>query len=41
MKNAEASLPRRLLWFAALWLAGVIAVGAVAYAFRSLGKLLI
>ncbi|MDQ3557959.1 MAG: DUF2474 family protein [Pseudomonadota bacterium] len=25
---------RRLLWFAALWAAGVIAVGAVAYLLR-------
>jgi len=25
---------RRLLWFAALWAAGVIAVGAIAYLLR-------
>jgi hypothetical protein len=31
----QRALGSRLLWFAALWLAGVIAVGAVAFLIRS------
>jgi len=31
---AEPPLPRRLAWFAALWLVGVAAVTAVAYLIR-------
>jgi Protein of unknown function (DUF2474) len=31
---SSPSLPRRLLWFVALWLAGVLAVGIVAYAIK-------
>jgi hypothetical protein len=31
---AEGPLARRLLWFAALWLAGVAAVGGVAWVIR-------
>ena len=31
---AAASLPRRLLWFVALWAAGVLAVGLVGYAIK-------
>ncbi len=32
---AEAPLGQRLLWFAALWLAGVAAVGSVAWVIRT------
>ena len=32
---AEGSLGRRLLWFAGLWVAGVAAVGSVAWVIRS------
>lgn len=31
---AVRSLPRRLLWFVALWAGGVIAVGVVGYAIK-------
>lgn len=31
---AQASLIKRLGWFVGLWLAGVLAVGAVAYAIK-------
>ncbi|WP_395820133.1 DUF2474 family protein [Devosia sp.] len=31
---SSSSLPRRLLWFVGIWLAGVLAVGVVAYAIR-------
>jgi hypothetical protein len=31
---AAASLPRRLLWFVALWAAGVLAVAVVGYAIK-------
>jgi hypothetical protein len=31
---AEAPLGRRLLWFAGLWVAGVAAVGSVAWLIR-------
>jgi hypothetical protein len=31
---AEPPLPRRLLWFVALWGGGVVAVTAVAYLIR-------
>jgi preprotein translocase subunit Sss1 len=29
-----SALPRRLLWFVALWAAGVLAVGIVGYAIK-------
>lgn len=32
--TSSASLPRRLAWFAGLWLAGVAVVAAVAWAIR-------
>jgi hypothetical protein len=32
---ADASLGRRLAWFVALWVAGVLAVGAVAWLIRA------
>ncbi|WP_448663535.1 DUF2474 domain-containing protein [Sphingomonas sp. CJ20] len=32
--KAQDSLARRLLWFAGLWLAGVLVVGAAAWAIR-------
>ena len=36
MSNAiKAPLSRRLLWFVALWLAGVMVVAAIAYAIRA------
>ena len=31
---AAASLPRRLVWFVALWAAGVAAVGIVGYGIK-------
>lgn len=31
---AQGPLPRRILWFIVLWLAGVAVLGAVAYAIR-------
>jgi hypothetical protein len=34
--EARRPLGKRLLWFAALWLGGLIAVAAVAYALRAL-----
>jgi len=34
MASPSPSLPRRLAWFLALWLAGVLAVGLVAYAIK-------
>lgn len=34
--DPKPPLGKRLLWFAALWLGGLIAVGAVAYALRAL-----
>jgi hypothetical protein len=33
-KQKQASLPQRLMWFAALWLAGVVTVAIVAYGLR-------
>jgi hypothetical protein len=33
-KQKQAPLPQRLLWFAALWLAGVATVAIVAYGLR-------
>jgi len=32
--QGAASLPKRLLWFVALWAAGVLSVGAVAWLIR-------
>jgi hypothetical protein len=32
--EAPGPLPKRLAWFAALWAAGVLTVGAVAYLIR-------
>lgn len=32
--EAPRSLPRRLGWFVLLWLAGVVAVAAIAYGIR-------
>jgi hypothetical protein len=32
--NPQGSLASRLVWFAALWLAGLVAVGAVALLIR-------
>lgn len=34
--EARAPLGKRLLWFAALWVGGLVAVAAVAYALRAL-----
>ncbi len=34
--EARKPLGKRLLWFAALWLGGLIAVAAVAYSLRAL-----
>ena len=34
-RQPVAALGSRLLWFAALWLGGVVAVGAVAFLIRS------
>ncbi|WP_139276022.1 DUF2474 family protein [Pararhizobium antarcticum] len=31
---SENSLPRKLLWFVALWTAGVLAVGIVGYGIK-------
>lgn len=33
--HSARGLGSRLLWFAALWLAGVLAVGAIAFLIRS------
>ncbi|MBO6784677.1 MAG: DUF2474 family protein [Alphaproteobacteria bacterium] len=33
-KPADRSLRHRLLWFAGLWIAGVVCVGAVSYLIR-------
>ncbi|MCB1540285.1 MAG: DUF2474 domain-containing protein [Rhodoblastus sp.] len=33
-QTKQAPLARRLLWFAMLYIGGVIAVGAIAYALR-------
>lgn len=35
-ERTPESLPRRLVWFIALWLGGVAAVGAIAYGLRLL-----
>ena len=32
--QGAGSLPKRLLWFVALWAAGVLSVGAVAWLIR-------
>jgi len=34
--EVRAPLGKRLLWFAALWVGGLVAVAAVAYALRAL-----
>ena len=34
--DGQAPLGRRLAWFAALWLAGLVATAAVAYGLRAL-----
>lgn len=34
--EARKPLGKRLLWFAALWLGGLIAVAAIAYSLRAL-----
>jgi hypothetical protein len=34
-RGATGSRGRRLLWFVGLWVAGVLAVGTVAYALRA------
>jgi hypothetical protein len=31
---AASSLPRRLVWFVGLWMAGVLAVGILGYAIK-------
>jgi len=36
MASKPSSLPRRLLWFAGLWLAGTAAVLLVTYVLRAL-----
>lgn len=35
-REGKPRLSSRLVWFAALWLGGLIAVGAVSYALRAL-----
>jgi hypothetical protein len=34
MRQRPPAVLRRLLWFAALWVAGVVAVGVVGYAIK-------
>lgn len=33
------SWPRRLLWFAAIWLAGILTLGAISYGIKALVNL--
>lgn len=33
------SWPRRLLWFAAIWLAGILTLGAISFGIKALVKL--
>ncbi|MBB3066777.1 hypothetical protein FHR98_003087 [Limibacillus halophilus] len=35
MRGTKSSLVKKLLWFAAYWIIGVLAVGALAYGLRA------